>query len=98
MRTLTLGVIQTSYGADLAANIEKTKGFIREAADQGGQVILPSELLQGPYFCVTQDERWFADAHPWREHPLRDRPRAPGRRAQGGDPGLDLRARWAALL
>ena len=32
-------------------------------------MILPSELFQGPYFCVTQDERWFATAHPWREHP-----------------------------
>jgi N-carbamoylputrescine amidase len=32
-------------------------------------VILPSELFQGPYFCVSQEERWFATAHPWREHP-----------------------------
>ena len=32
-------------------------------------MILPSELFQGPYFCVTQEERWFATAHPWREHP-----------------------------
>jgi N-carbamoylputrescine amidase len=59
-RTLTLGVIQTSYGTDLYGNIEKTKAFIREAADKGGQVIVPSELFQGPYFCVTQDERWLA--------------------------------------
>jgi N-carbamoylputrescine amidase len=68
-KTVTLGVIQTAYGADLHANIEKTRHFIRAASDQGAQVILPSELFQGPYFCVTQDERWFADAHPWREHP-----------------------------
>ena len=33
------------------------------------KVILPSELFQGPYFCVAQEERWFAEAHPWREHP-----------------------------
>jgi N-carbamoylputrescine amidase len=32
-------------------------------------VILPSELFQGPYFCVSQEERWFATAFPWREHP-----------------------------
>ena len=42
---------------------------MREAATLGAQVILPSELFQGPYFCVTQEERWFATAHPWREHP-----------------------------
>jgi N-carbamoylputrescine amidase len=68
-RTLTLAAIQASYGADLAANIAKTEGFIREAAAMGAQVVLPSELFQGPYFCVTQEERWFGEAHPWREHP-----------------------------
>jgi N-carbamoylputrescine amidase len=68
-RTLTLAAIQTSYGDDLAANIGKTEGLIREAATMGAQVVLPSELFQGPYFCVTQEERWFAQAHPWREHP-----------------------------
>ena len=68
-RTLTVAAIQTSYGEDLAANIAKTEGFIRLAAAQNAQVILPSELFQGPYFCVAQQERWFATAHPWREHP-----------------------------
>jgi N-carbamoylputrescine amidase len=68
-RTLSLGVIQTSYGTDLDENIRKTIGFVREAAARGAQVVLPSELFQGPYFCVTQEERWFATAHPWREHP-----------------------------
>ena len=68
-RTLTVAAIQTSYGDDLAANIAKTEALIREAASLGAQVILPSELIQGPYFCVSQEERWFATAHPWREHP-----------------------------
>ena len=68
-RTLTVGVIQTAYGEDMAANIAHTAGFVREAAARGAQVVLPSELFQGPYFCVTQEERWFAAAHPWREHP-----------------------------
>ena len=68
-RTLTLAGIQASYGDDMGANIAKTAGLIREAAGRGAQVILPSELFQGPYFCVGQEERWFATAHPWREHP-----------------------------
>jgi len=68
-RKLTVASIQASYGMDLQANIAKTAGFIREAASQGAQVILPSELFQGPYFCVAQEERWFKEAHPWREHP-----------------------------
>ena len=68
-RTITTAAIQTSYGEDMTANIKKTQGFIRAAAAEGAQVILPSELFQGPYFCVAQEERWFATAYPWREHP-----------------------------
>jgi len=68
-RSVTLAAIQTSYGEDMGANINKTAAFVREAAGRGAQVVLPSELFQGPYFCVSQDERWFAQAYPWREHP-----------------------------
>jgi N-carbamoylputrescine amidase len=68
-RTLALAALQTAYGTDMAANIARTADLVRQAAAQGAQVILPSELFQGPYFCVTQEERWFATAHPWREHP-----------------------------
>ena len=68
-RTVTVAAIQTAYGEDMQANIDKTIGLIRQAAARGAQVILPSELFQGPYFCVTQEERWFTSAHPWREHP-----------------------------
>ena len=68
-RTLTVAALQTAYGEDMGANIAKTADLIREAASKGAQVILPSELFQGPYFCVAQQERWFATAYPWREHP-----------------------------
>ncbi|WKL57931.1 N-carbamoylputrescine amidase [Asticcacaulis sp. ZE23SCel15] len=68
-RTVTVAAIQTSYGDDMAANIKKTADFVREAASKGAQVILPSELFQGPYFCVSQEEKWFATAYEWRTHP-----------------------------
>ncbi|HAF79849.1 MAG TPA: N-carbamoylputrescine amidase, partial [Brevundimonas sp.] len=68
-RTITVAGIQTSYGEDMQANIKKTIDFVREAAAKGAQVILPSELFQGPYFCVSQEEHWFAQAYEWREHP-----------------------------
>ena len=68
-RTITVAALQTSYGEDMAANIRKTEGLIREAAGKGAQAILPSELFQGHYFCVSQEEKWFATAYPWREHP-----------------------------
>jgi N-carbamoylputrescine amidase len=68
-RTLSVAAIQTAYGTDRDANIARTAELVREAAARGAQVVLPPELFQGPYFCVAQEERWFREAHPWREHP-----------------------------
>ena len=68
-RTISVAALQTSYGEDMTANINKTADLVRQAASKGAQVILPSELFQGPYFCVSQEEHWFATAYPWREHP-----------------------------
>jgi N-carbamoylputrescine amidase len=68
-RQITVGAIQTSYGHDFKANIAKTEGFVREAAKQGAQVILPSELFEGIYFCTRQDPKWFETAHSVTEHP-----------------------------
>jgi N-carbamoylputrescine amidase len=68
-RTITVAGLQTSYGEDMDANIRKTADLVRQAASKGAQVILPSELFQGPYFCVSQEEHWFDTAYPWREHP-----------------------------
>ncbi|MDP3275200.1 MAG: N-carbamoylputrescine amidase [Deltaproteobacteria bacterium] len=68
-RNITVAALQTHYGSDLDDNIARTITLIREAHAKGAQVILPSELFQGPYFCVTQEERWFATAYPWQEHP-----------------------------
>jgi N-carbamoylputrescine amidase len=68
-RIVTVAALQTSYGPDMQANIDKTIALIRDAAAKGAQIILPSELFQGPYFCTTQSEQWFATAHPALEHP-----------------------------
>ena len=68
-RTLTIGALQSAYGDDMHKNIARTADLVRQAAAKGAQVVCPSELFQGPYFCVTQEEGWFASAFPWREHP-----------------------------
>ena len=69
VRSITVAAIQTSYGHDLAANIAKTSSFVREAARGGADVVLPSELFQGIYFCTRQDPKWFETAFPVDEHP-----------------------------
>jgi N-carbamoylputrescine amidase len=68
-KTMTVAALQAAYGEDMAANIAKTERLIRDAAAKGAQVILPSELFQGPYFCTSQEERWFATAYEAKTHP-----------------------------
>jgi N-carbamoylputrescine amidase len=68
-RNITVAAIQTSYGLDMKINLEKTIGFVQDAAKQGAQVILPSELFENIYFCTTQDPRWFELAQPVDKHP-----------------------------
>lgn len=68
-RSISVAAIQTAYGPDMAANIAKTEAFVREAARRGADVVLPSELFQGLYFCSRQDPKWFETAFPVDSHP-----------------------------
>jgi N-carbamoylputrescine amidase len=68
-RKVTVAAIQTSYGHDMAVNIAKTAELVREAAKQGAEIVLPSELFQSIYFPTRQDPKWFATAYPATEHP-----------------------------
>lgn len=68
-RSLTVAAIQTSYGPDIKTNIAKTEAFVCDAAKRGAEIVLPSELFQGIYFCTKQDPKWFETAHAASEHP-----------------------------
>jgi N-carbamoylputrescine amidase len=68
-RTLTVASIQFTPSDDMQDNIDRVAGFIREAAGQGADVVLPPELFCGYYFCKTQEEHHFARALPWQDHP-----------------------------
>ena len=68
-RTIAVAAIQSSFGPDMAANIAKIEGFVREAAKRGAQVVLPPELFQSIYFPTRQDPKWFEMAKPASEHP-----------------------------
>src|ERR1700754_2206553 len=68
-RTIKLAVLQGALSDDMDANIAKMSALVRDAAGKGADVILPSELFAGHYFCKTQDEKHFAKAFPWKTHP-----------------------------
>ncbi len=67
--SVKIAVLQAAFGDDIAENIANVIVLTEQAAADGAKVILPPELFQGPYFCKTQDEKWFAHAHPALEHP-----------------------------
>ena len=66
---ITFAAVQTALSDDVATNVARVTDLVREAADKGAQVILPSELFEGHYFCRTQHERDFARARPAESHP-----------------------------
>lgn len=68
-KTLTVAALQTSFGQDLQANVDRVTEMVHQAADRKAQVILPSELFEGPYFCREENEDFFALARPFKDHP-----------------------------
>jgi N-carbamoylputrescine amidase len=68
-KPIKVAALQAAFGSNLEANVSKVESLVRAAAKKGAQVILPPELFQGPYFCTTQDESWFATAFPAATHP-----------------------------
>ncbi|MGA7309717.1 MAG: N-carbamoylputrescine amidase [Pseudolabrys sp.] len=68
-RTITVAAIKSSFGPDMAANIAKIEGFVREAGKRGAQIVLAPELFQSIYFPTKQDPKWFELAKPASEHP-----------------------------
>ena len=66
---VTVAALQTALTDDVAANVARVTELVREAAGQGAQIILPSELFEGHYFCRRQREADFARARPAEGHP-----------------------------
>lgn len=46
------------------AMLDKHLPFIEEAAKKGVQILCLQEIFNGPYFCPSQDQRWYEAAEP----------------------------------
>jgi len=66
---VTVAALQTALTDDVAGNVARVTELCREAAGRGAQILLPSELFEGPYFCRTQREADFSRAQPVESHP-----------------------------
>ncbi len=69
MTRVSVAALQTAFTDDVAQNVARVTDLVREAAGKGAQIILPSELFEGHYFCRTQREEDFGRARPVADHP-----------------------------
>jgi N-carbamoylputrescine amidase len=69
MSEVTVAALQTALTDDAATNVARVTDLVRRAAAAGAQIILPSELFEGHYFCRRQREEDFARAQPAADHP-----------------------------
>jgi len=62
---VTVAAIQCPLGGSRDENVDRVERHVRQAAARGAQVILPSELFEGPYFCREEKEEFFTWARPF---------------------------------
>ncbi|NVJ56734.1 MAG: N-carbamoylputrescine amidase, partial [Vibrionaceae bacterium] len=58
-KVVKFAALQLKKNWDLEENLAKAKKAIREAAQNGANVILPQELFAAPYFCKKQEAKYF---------------------------------------
>ncbi|MEW4487089.1 carbon-nitrogen hydrolase [Thalassoglobus sp. JC818] len=56
---VNVALIQRSASTDPQENLEATISDIRQAAEQGGQIICTQELFRSQYFCQSEDHANF---------------------------------------
>ncbi|MGV9768449.1 nitrilase-related carbon-nitrogen hydrolase [Microbacterium sp. NPDC003461] len=64
MTTVRVAISQTTWTGDKASMLDKHEQFARDAAAQGAQAIGFQELFYGPYFGITQDQKYYRYAEP----------------------------------
>lgn len=59
VRLVKVAATQMSCSNDVEANIRKAEQLVREAAEQGAQIILLQELFETPYFCQKEKAEYY---------------------------------------
>lgn len=68
MRKVTIAAVQMQCSDVVSENIEKVDAMVRQAAEQGAQVILLPELFERPYFCQERRYEYYSFAKPVSEN------------------------------
>jgi N-carbamoylputrescine amidase len=68
-----VAAVQMRMGEDQEANRGRAEALVREAAENGAQIVLLPELFEGLYFCKDMDDKYFDWARAREGHPLIER-------------------------
>ncbi len=58
-QTVRVAAMQCALFGSYEENVARIEGLVRDAHKLGAQIILPPELFAGPYFCRTEEPRFF---------------------------------------
>lgn len=64
MRKVTAAAVQMKCCDDINTNIENAERLVRQAAEEGANVILLPELFERPYFCQERQYEYYPYAKP----------------------------------
>ena len=70
MREVSVAATQMACSWDREANVARAEALVRQAAEQGAQMVLLQELFEAPYFCIEQRHEHLALATPRDASPL----------------------------
>ncbi len=62
MEKIRIALVQARAAAAPAENRRRAIASVRAAARKGARIVCLQELFATPYFCRTEDRRWFASA------------------------------------
>ena len=68
--SLRLSVVQMSMTSDRDENVAKATDLVREAAQNGANLVLLPELFENLYWCQAEREKYFSWANPVDNHPF----------------------------
>ncbi|MEL0611564.1 N-carbamoylputrescine amidase [Marinomonas arenicola] len=60
MRKVTVAATQMACSWNIEENLDTAERLVRQAAEQGAQIILLQELFETPYFCIEISESYHA--------------------------------------
>ena len=69
-RKVTFAAVQLAISWDLDKNLDKIRHSVKEAADNGANVVVLQELFAAPYFCKKQEAKYFELAQTLDSSPL----------------------------